>query len=81
MPIPGEREPGSLTTFGPIATTRMRIIPDGSSSLDAATIAERQREGGGAPNQRRAPRGEPETPGVWRGMRRFCARAFDSWRA
>ena len=28
-------------------------IPDGPSTMDAATIAERQREGGGVPSQRR----------------------------
>jgi hypothetical protein len=28
-------------------------VPIGPSSMDAATIADREREGGGAPNQRR----------------------------
>jgi hypothetical protein len=47
--IPGAREPGMLTTFGvPVWTIR-----DGPSTMDAVTIAEHQREGGGAPNQRR----------------------------
>lgn len=48
--IPGAREPGMLTTFGVPAVA---IIPDSPSTMDAATIAARQREGGGAPNQRR----------------------------
>ena len=47
--IPGAREPGMLTTFGVHAL----VIPDSPSTMDAATIAARQREGGGAPNQRR----------------------------
>ena len=51
--IPGSREPGMLTTFGVHAAV---IIPDSPSTLDAATIAARQREGGGAPNQRRPAR-------------------------
>jgi hypothetical protein len=48
--IPGAREPGVLTTFGrPPANVRM---PDGPSTMDTATTAERQREGGGAPSRR-----------------------------
>ena len=50
--IPGAREPGMLTTFGVHAL----VIPDSPSTMDAATIAARQREGGGAPNQRRPAR-------------------------
>lgn len=50
--IPGSREPGMLTTFGVPAV----VIPDSPSTMDAATIAARQREGGGAPNQRRPAR-------------------------
>ena len=50
--IPGSREPGMLTTFGVPAV----IMPDSPSTMDAATIAARQREGGGAPNQRRPTR-------------------------
>lgn len=50
--IPGSREPGMLSTFGVPAV----VIPDSPSTMDAATIAARQREGGGAPNQRRPPR-------------------------
>lgn len=53
--IPGAREPGMLTTFGVPAVT----IPDSPCAMDAATIAARQREGGGAPNQRRPPGGAP----------------------
>jgi hypothetical protein len=47
--IPGAREPVMLTTFGMHAI----VIPDSPTTMDAATIAARQREGGGAPNQRR----------------------------
>jgi hypothetical protein len=50
--VPGTREPGMLTTFGaPSASTL--TFPDGPSTMDAVTIAEHQREGGGAPSQRR----------------------------
>ena len=51
--IPGGREPGMLTTFGVHAVS---LIPGGPSTMDAATIAAHVKEGGGAPNQRRAAR-------------------------
>jgi hypothetical protein len=41
------RQPGSMGADTSIA------VPTGPSSMDAATLAERQREGGGAPSQRR----------------------------
>lgn len=41
------RQPGSMGASASVA------VPMGSSSLDAATIAEREREGGGSPSQRR----------------------------
>ena len=41
------RQPGSMGGDPSVA------VPIGSSSMDAATIAEREREGGGAPSQRR----------------------------
>lgn len=41
------RQPGSMGADPSVA------VPIGSSSMDAATIAEREREGGGAPSQRR----------------------------
>jgi hypothetical protein len=41
------REPGSMGADPRVA------LPVGVGSMDAATIAERQREGGGAPSQRR----------------------------
>jgi hypothetical protein len=41
------RQPGSMGADTSVA------VPIGSSSMDAATIAEREREGGGAPSQRR----------------------------
>ena len=45
------RQPGSVggSAFG------STIEPIGPSSMGAATIADREREGGGAPNQRRPP--------------------------
>lgn len=52
--IPGAREPGMLSTFG-VPT----IVFGGSPiTMDAATIAAHQRDGGGGANQRRqAPAG------------------------
>jgi len=41
------RQPGSM------GADTSAAVPIGSSSMDAATIAEREREGGGAPSQRR----------------------------
>jgi hypothetical protein len=43
-----QREPGSMG-----ADPRV-TLPAGVGSMDAATIAEREREGGGAPSQRRS---------------------------
>ena len=40
------RQPGSMGADGAV------ILPTGPSSMDAATIAEHEREGGGAPSQR-----------------------------
>jgi hypothetical protein len=60
--IPGQREAGMLTMFGPDES--MRIIRDEPSTMDAATIAERQREGGGAPSQRRPARKRS----LWQGL-------------
>jgi hypothetical protein len=54
-PVPGEREPGLLTTFETVPAIP-RIIADGPSTMDATTIAEHRREGGGAPSQRRPAR-------------------------
>ena len=49
--IPGAREPGMLTTFGrPVV-----ILEDSPVTMDAATIAAHQREGGGSPSERRRP--------------------------
>jgi hypothetical protein len=47
--IPGAREPGMLTTFGVIP----RFSTGALGPMDAATIAAHQREGGGAPSERR----------------------------
>jgi hypothetical protein len=51
-PIPGGREAGMLTRFGAPAPD-IGAIPEGSSTMDPLTIAERRREGGGAPRERR----------------------------
>jgi len=51
-PVPGEHERGTLTRFATLAA-HVPVVPDGPGTMDAATIADRQREGGGAPNQRR----------------------------
>jgi hypothetical protein len=48
--IPGARETALLTTFG---SAGIPMTADEPTTMDAATIAERQREGGGAPSQRR----------------------------
>nr|AHZ45550.1 hypothetical protein [uncultured bacterium] len=53
--IPGAREPGMLTKSEAIATSTP-AARDEPSTMDLVTIAERQREGGGAPSQRRAAR-------------------------
>ena len=53
--IPGARERSTLTPRRPGSggfASRSTEIPPGASSMDAATIAGHQREGGGAPNQR-----------------------------
>ena len=53
--IPGAYERNTLTFRQPgsMGADRSVAVPIGSSSMDAATIAEREREGGGAPSQRR----------------------------
>jgi hypothetical protein len=50
--IPGERQPGMLTTFGAPAPTA-QTTGDAPVPMDAASRAEYRREGGGAPSQRR----------------------------
>lgn len=56
--IPGARERNALTSrkagSGGFAS-RSTQIPEVGSSMDAATIAAHQREGGGAPDQRIVP--------------------------
>jgi len=63
--IPGEREPGPQTR-GP--TTSTRILSDWPMS--PATIADRQREGGGAPSQRRRAGAESGWRRRWRAVQR-----------
>ena len=48
--IPGAREPGAPTTVGRLGVV---VLLDGPSTMDAATIAAHQIEGGGGPAQRR----------------------------
>ena len=60
--VPGQREAGRLTRFA-VAVGDMPI--EGPSTMDAATIADRQREGGGAPSERR-----PAVPARWAVWRR-----------
>ena len=53
--IPGARERNALTSRKPGSggfATRLTVPTPVGSSMDADTIAGRQREGGGAPNQR-----------------------------
>lgn len=70
--IPGAREPGMLTSFRSSGVDV--LLPDGPSTMDAATIAERQREGGGAPNQRRS-----ANERSWRGLVRRLRQRLVMW--
>jgi hypothetical protein len=54
--IPGAREAGLLTLFA-VPVADISTVLNGPSTIDAVTTAERQREGGGAPSQRRPVRG------------------------
>lgn len=60
--IPGAREPGRLTTFGVDAI----VFSGAGIAMDAATTAAHQREGGGAPNQRRPARDGSLLKNLWR---------------
>ena len=64
--IPGEREPGPQTRFGG-SDTGTKILTDWPMS--AATIADRRREGGGAPSQRRRASPESGWRRTWRTVR------------
>ena len=48
--VPGQREPGSLTRFAVSPPAVYGVVDD---TLDDATVADRRREGGGAPSERR----------------------------
>jgi hypothetical protein len=60
--IPGAYERNTLTyrQLGSMGASPSDAMPASPSSMDAATIAEREREGGGAPSQRRR---RAESPG------------------
>ena len=51
--IPGAYERNTLTYRQPGSMGASGSLPMGSGSMGAATIADREREGGGAPSQRR----------------------------
>jgi hypothetical protein len=53
--IPGAYERNTLTYRQPgsVGADESVVLPNGSSSMDAATVAESERAGGGAPSQRR----------------------------
>jgi len=57
MPIPGARELNTLTSrvagSGGFLAAGVPPVAQVGSSMDAATIAAHQREGGGAPSERR----------------------------
>ena len=75
--VPGAREPGILSTFGTLSAT----MPQGPSTMDAVTTAERQREGGGAPSQRRIRVGMPSAGSGGRLHELLVAtRALFGWR-
>jgi hypothetical protein len=67
--IPGQREPGSLTRF---AVTAGMVETMVDVRMDAAGRADRQREGGGAPSERR-----PARISRWRSLLERVA----AWRA
>jgi hypothetical protein len=79
--IPGARELGMLTTSESSAAS-LAIIPDGPSTMDAVTTSERQREGGGAPSQRRPVRGRSRRQVLWHRLHEFVmtTRALFHWR-
>jgi hypothetical protein len=72
--IPAAREPGMLTTFGVHAV----VFSGAGIATDAATTAARQREGGGAPNQRRPAREGSLLTDLWQRMQVFLRAAHRS---
>jgi hypothetical protein len=72
--IPGAREPGMQTRFSrPVV-----FLGDSPITMDAATIAARQREGGGAPSERRAAREGSSWMRLSRTLRRLLNGADES---
>ena len=51
--IPGEYERNTLIHREPAPTGAFAVAMPTNSTMDAATIADREREGGGGPSQRR----------------------------
>ena len=64
--IPGEREPGPQVWFARPVTGTHTLS---GWPMSAATIADRQREGGGAPSQRRRASAESGWRRIWRTVR------------
>jgi hypothetical protein len=64
--VPGQRDGGTLTRFRPAVSPS--AVPPGAGSMDAATIADRRREGGGSPRARRSMKRRSlwELLGSWR---------------
>ena len=69
--IPGAREPGMLTTFGVHAV----IVEDGGHTMDAATIAAHQIEGGGGPARRSRAR-----LAAWQALKRWLRQVLNGSR-
>jgi hypothetical protein len=74
-PIPGEREPRPQTRLGG-PTTSLRLLTDWP--MDAATIADKRREGGGAPRKRRPATAESGWTRTWRAVHRLLVPAPQS---
>jgi hypothetical protein len=60
--IPGSYERDTLThrQLGSMGVSPSAAMPAGSCLMDAVTVAERQREGGGAPSERRGKSPSPQ---------------------
>ena len=79
-PIPGAREPGRLTRFGRPVNRISRIASEQAIPMSAATIADRQLEGGGAVSQRRPARERSRSKGVWQKLHWLLVSTRARWR-